>query len=372
MKTVKRAMAGEFLRELSVKVFAGQCRIARQGFKMGGRPGYGLRRMLVSREHVPKGVLEHGDRKNLALDRVLYVAGPAEEIRVVRQVYAWYLDGGLSMPRIAHLLNQRGVARPGGTKWTHNHVYDILTHPKYAGCVVFNRTSRKLGSRQIANPPEQWIVTPNCFEPLVSPEQFAAVQQRRKPLAMWSDEEFLDGLRGLLQRHGTITMKLIRSTPGLPSPESYRKRFGSLGRAYDALGDTARGYVRGCMLKCRFKPLMGRLTAELIEACSDVGLKASQIQRGINIRGWGKLRIELGYCDRARYGLRWEVRLRGKPRRCPLLVARLSEDGKSILGYNLFEQVPAVKVGFTLREQNIRDQVQFSRISDFVAFLAER
>ena len=44
VKGVKRAMAGEYSRELSVKVFAGQCRLIELGFRQGGPAGYGLRR----------------------------------------------------------------------------------------------------------------------------------------------------------------------------------------------------------------------------------------------------------------------------------------------------------------------------------------
>src|SRR5512134_3776203 len=36
VKGVKRAMAGEYSRELSVKVFAGQCRLIELGFRQGG------------------------------------------------------------------------------------------------------------------------------------------------------------------------------------------------------------------------------------------------------------------------------------------------------------------------------------------------
>lgn len=47
VKGVKRAMAGEYSRELSAKVFAGQCRLIEIGYRQGGPAGYGLRRMLV-------------------------------------------------------------------------------------------------------------------------------------------------------------------------------------------------------------------------------------------------------------------------------------------------------------------------------------
>ena len=47
MKSLKRAMAGEYSRELSAKVFAGQCRLITLGFRQGGPPGFGLRRQLL-------------------------------------------------------------------------------------------------------------------------------------------------------------------------------------------------------------------------------------------------------------------------------------------------------------------------------------
>jgi DNA invertase Pin-like site-specific DNA recombinase len=47
VKSVKRAMAGEYSRELSNKVFIGQCRLIERGFRQGGAAGFGLRRVLL-------------------------------------------------------------------------------------------------------------------------------------------------------------------------------------------------------------------------------------------------------------------------------------------------------------------------------------
>ncbi len=55
MKVIKRAMAAEYSRELSVKVWRAQCRFSLMGYKQGGMPGYGLRR-------VPIGADGHLDR----------------------------------------------------------------------------------------------------------------------------------------------------------------------------------------------------------------------------------------------------------------------------------------------------------------------
>src|SRR5262249_10745004 len=60
VKGVKRAMAGEYSRELSAKVFAGQCRLIEIGYRQGGPAGYGLRRRLIDQAGAPKGHLTTG------------------------------------------------------------------------------------------------------------------------------------------------------------------------------------------------------------------------------------------------------------------------------------------------------------------------
>ena len=71
VKGVKRAMAGEYSRELSAKVFAGQCRLIELGFRQGGPAGYGLRRVLIDQSGSVKGELARGEHKSLQTDRVI-------------------------------------------------------------------------------------------------------------------------------------------------------------------------------------------------------------------------------------------------------------------------------------------------------------
>src|SRR5581483_5179901 len=71
MKNLKRVMAAEFSRELSVKVHAGQLRLAAIGFRVGGPLSYGLRRELVDENRLSKGYLPAGGQKNLKTDRVV-------------------------------------------------------------------------------------------------------------------------------------------------------------------------------------------------------------------------------------------------------------------------------------------------------------
>src|SRR4051794_8450471 len=95
VKGVKRAMAGEYSRELSTKVFAGQCRLIELGFRQGGLAGFGLRRVLVDQSGEMKAVLAHGQQKSLQTDRVILRPGPEAEVQVVRQIYRWFIEDGL-------------------------------------------------------------------------------------------------------------------------------------------------------------------------------------------------------------------------------------------------------------------------------------
>ena len=53
LKMMKRTMAAEYLRDLSQRVHAGQCRLVANGFKVGGRAGFGLRRVLLDANGKP-------------------------------------------------------------------------------------------------------------------------------------------------------------------------------------------------------------------------------------------------------------------------------------------------------------------------------
>jgi DNA invertase Pin-like site-specific DNA recombinase len=79
VKNIKRVMAAEYSRELSVKVHTGQCRIASLGYRVGGPLAFGLRRELVGENQRSKGPLGKGERKSLQTDRVRLRLGSEEE-----------------------------------------------------------------------------------------------------------------------------------------------------------------------------------------------------------------------------------------------------------------------------------------------------
>jgi DNA invertase Pin-like site-specific DNA recombinase len=104
VKGVKRAMAGEYSRELSGKVFAGQCRLIELGYRQGGPAGFGLRRVLLDQSGQTKAELKRGEHKSLQTDRVVLRPGPVDEIETVGQIYRWFVEDGLNEHEIAKRL----------------------------------------------------------------------------------------------------------------------------------------------------------------------------------------------------------------------------------------------------------------------------
>lgn len=135
LKTLKRSMAAEYSRELSGKVFAGQCRLIELGFRQGGAPGYGLRRQLIDRDRNPKGLLERGERKSLQTDRVILVPGPDLEIETVRQIYHFLVVQGKTEREIMEELSSRGILGEYGRPWTRATVHQVLINPKYMATI---------------------------------------------------------------------------------------------------------------------------------------------------------------------------------------------------------------------------------------------
>jgi len=168
VKGVKRAMAGEYSRELSAKVFAGQCRLIEIGYRQGGPAGFGLRRMLVDEHGQHKGVLARGEHKSIQTDRVILVPGEPVEIETVRWMYRAFVEEGKLEQQIADLLDSRRVPTEDGGNWSKGRVHQVLTNPKYVGDNVWNRISYKLKKVRIRNPPDMWVRANGAFESIVA------------------------------------------------------------------------------------------------------------------------------------------------------------------------------------------------------------
>ncbi len=237
LKSIKRAMAGEYSRELSVKVSIGHCKLASLGFRQGAIAGYGLRRQLIDARGEPKGTLEFGQRKNLQADRVVLIPGPPEEVATVHRIYTLYAYGGLPELGIANLLNAEGKKNHFGRRWRNDLVHEILTNEKYAGHYVYNQVSEKLGQKRRINTPDVLVRVDNAFAPIVEPSLFHAVQaERRRRKIPISDDEMICRLRNLHTRTGHLSASVIDAEPNMPTTNAYKLRFGTLSQAFERAG----------------------------------------------------------------------------------------------------------------------------------------
>ncbi|MGZ5872098.1 MAG: recombinase family protein [Bradyrhizobium sp.] len=237
LKNVKRVMAGEYSRELSGKVFAGQCRLVELGFRQGGAAGYGLRRQLIDENHSPKGDLQRGDRKSLQTDRVVLTLGPQEEIDQVWRIYSMFVDDGLSEQEIAARLNNDGILTDLARPWSRSSVHQILTNEKYIGNNVFNRVSFKLKQRRVVNSPETWVRAEGVYPSVISRALFERARSIIDARSNhYSDEQLLSMLQAVLEEEGSLSGVVIDERADMPSSSAYRYRFGSLIRAYSLIG----------------------------------------------------------------------------------------------------------------------------------------
>ena len=344
MKALKRTMAGEYSRELGTKVLAGQRRLARLGFKQGGSPGYGLRRMLVSPDRYLKQQLAAGERKGIATDRVILVPGPAQEVEVVRDIYRMLVSEKKSVYAIARELNRRGVLYLSKSEWDYQAVYTILTHPKYAGCHVFGRTSCKLHTPTVKLPKSEWISKPGAFEPIINVVTFEEAQKvLEKRTINKSDAELLDSLRALLASEGRLSLLLIQNSSGVPSPSTYRNRFGSLRRTYELIGYGKADQFGPIDLRRRTIALREQLVSQIVATFPN---NVSIIKRGGRRRS--RLRLSHGpivsvlvaRSFRAwKETIRWEINPVRRESKFAVLLARLDEGNLSFLDFHILPSI---------------------------------
>jgi DNA invertase Pin-like site-specific DNA recombinase len=180
VKSVKRAMAAEFSRELSVKVATGMRRIAERGYRTGSHAGYGLRRVAVSEDGRRRTLLQRGERKHVHTDRIVLVPGPLEEIATVRRIFALYVHRRLGPKRIARQLEAEKAPLGIFSSWYGGAVNCMLTNEKYVGVLVYGKQTCRLRGPRTITPVAQRIRVPGAFEPIVDRTLFDAAQALRR------------------------------------------------------------------------------------------------------------------------------------------------------------------------------------------------
>lgn len=377
VKGVKRAMAGEYSRELSAKVFAGQCRLIELGFRQGGPAGYGLRRVLIDQSGSVKGQLSRGEHKSLQTDRVILQPGPDAEVVVVNQIYRWFVDDGLFESEIAGRLNTKGVLTDLGRTWTRATVREVLSNEKYIGNNVYNRRSFKLKKVRVVNRPEMWIKKEGAFEGIVPPKLFYTAQGiLRERAHRFSNEELIEKLRRLFRQHGYLSGLIIDETDGMPSAAAYAHRFGGLIRAYRAVGftpDRDYQYLEVNQFMRRLHPEIVGQTERMI---ADVGgaVMRDPATDLLSVNREFTVSLVLSRCnvlDDGRH--RWKVRFDTSLAPDITVAVRLDETNQAPLDYYLLPRLDFGQSGIHLADHNSLEFESYRFDSlDYLYSMAER
>lgn len=371
VKGVKRAMAGEYSRELSAKVFAGQCRLIELGYRQGGAAGYGLRRMLIDEHGQQKGELKRGEQKSLQTDRVVLVAGPEEEVEIVRWIYRAFTEEGLQESQIAAQLNQRGIKTDLDRSWTRGTVHQVLTNEKYIGNNVFNRSSFKLKKLRVTNPPEMWVRNDGAFMSIVEPRYYYTAQGIiRERSRRISNDDMLAKLRDLHKRQGWLSGILIDESEDMPSSSAYAYRFGGLVAAYKLIGYDPGIDYSFQEINRELRKLFPEIVERVIKSINDIG---GEVRREVGndlliVNNEFTVSVIISRCTKTGTGShRWTVRLDTGLRPDFTVVARMTGDNKNILDYYLIPGIDIENPKLRLAEANAMtlDTYRFDDLEPF-------
>ncbi len=129
------------------------------------------------------------------------IAPDEEQAAVVRQIFGWYVEDGLTLHAIARRLSAAGTpTATGRSGWGPTSVGGILRNTSYRGVAYGNREQRVPARRRYPlsgrvarpaggvsagpRPTDTWIAVP--VPALVTPEVFAAAQERLGRNRAWS------------------------------------------------------------------------------------------------------------------------------------------------------------------------------------------
>ncbi len=122
------------------------------------------------------------------------------------------------------------------------------------------------------NPPGLWVVAKGAFEPVVGSDVFekarAIVEDRSR---RYNDAELLELLARLLKATGALSSLVIDEHEDMPSSSVYRRRFGSLLRAYRLVGYTPDRDYRYFEVNRRLRALHPEVVGSVVEGLERVG-----------------------------------------------------------------------------------------------------
>lgn len=236
LKGMKRAMAAEYSRELKIKSRAGQEVAIRRGFQMGKLPCIGFRRMSVTTDGTPGRVLADCERKPMQTDRVRWIAGPPQEVELVRYIFRLYTETSITIKALVELLSREGRTDSGGNAFTHQKLRSLLRCEAFAGDFVWGRREDRTGIIRREGD-AGFTRAPRALEPLVARDIWDRAQQKRR--LGWcrrrTPDQLIAELRGALVLNPSLALADLPGA-GCATEVVYRRYFGSFTEALRLAG----------------------------------------------------------------------------------------------------------------------------------------
>ena len=176
--SLHRYMAAEYSRQLSDKVFYGSVKVSEQGYSSGGTAVYGMARLLLDVNKKTIRILNAGEHKQIANERVTFIPKEDETTETVREIFHLFVKERYLIPDIVTRLNQKGILSATGKRWDRSKVIKILTDETYIGTRIYNKTWGRLKEKQRKNPRSEWVITPKAFRAVVDEQLFRDAQER--------------------------------------------------------------------------------------------------------------------------------------------------------------------------------------------------
>lgn len=176
--SIHRYMAAEYSRQLSEKVFYGCVKVSQQGYSAGGTAAYGMIRQLLDINKNPIRILNTGEHKQIANERVSFTPKDDETTETVREIFNLFVKERYEIPDIVSYLNNKRILSATGKLWDKSKVIKILTNETYMGTRIYNRTWGRLKQKSHRNPRSEWIIVSNAFKGVVDDKIFKDAQER--------------------------------------------------------------------------------------------------------------------------------------------------------------------------------------------------
>jgi hypothetical protein len=306
LKSMKRAMAAEYSRDLANKTRAGQHQVISRGYQIGPLPPLGYRWCSVSADGLRRVVLDDGQRKLAATDRIEWVLASPEEVALVRRICDMYARTGLSFADIARLGAVEDWRDHHGRRLTGRSIAALVRNEALIGNFVWGsgRYTKSLVTRDPSR-------GDGCIPRLIDEETWARMQRRAAlELDNTRGENLADRLRRALERNPLLVSREFRAQ-GLPDRTTVCARLGSWAECLRSAGQDPTELKKKLVAQVRQHRWSAREVArDLTRAFVEDGHRAAYDRR-MSVLNFPELRVRLRFLwpTLGEVGRVWRIRV---------------------------------------------------------------